>query len=455
MSGHKSTIISISNEDYQRIYETERNEYYKRITDGQFERSEVVYEKVQNLQNEIQDRHFDYVYQIDTLSDEIRELENKMSDELLLGQIDILKSETDYQVQNIQSSLADHINHQSQLENQINQVEKKFNDDLTQLQTRMESQEKLNGQKINLANDFLDAAFLLLSTIQATYPEHCYDQGIFYQLQSQLEIAQEDIRIEEYPSALSLAQISYTQLSKMKRDAELNYFNWRLIRNEVLERIEKIKIDLSKNREIQTIDKTGELLDIYVETNYWSSGKYAEIELKINEIEQFILDNGESLPIAEIYDIMNNHLAIIEDEFIHCIIDARLAALNAQIRYEIANSVLLALVEQGFFPVSGDYQEGNYLNCYQASAVKPGGNKVNIYISPGPSGDILNSLDIISLDKNIVSKEELHLRAKEIQKSLFNQGLNIGDFHEENDNSGFSENSKLSLSLPKNTNFSS
>ena len=197
--------------------------------------------------------------------------------------------------------------------------------------------------------------------------------------------------------------------------------------------------------EIQPVDKNGKTIGTHIETNYWTQGVFGDLKQKVSEIHSYVQGLNDEITIAELKAIQDEFLHPLQDLFIHCLMDARINALNAQIRYEIANSVLVALVEQGFKPVSGDYENGDFFGSYNATAINPSGNQINILIDPGKLNQLENTLHVISKNRELNTESELRSRANEIRRSLIDHGLDAGAFVEQED----SVEKSSSLSLAK------
>ena len=115
-----------------------------------------------------------------------------------------------------------------------------------------------------------------------------------------------------------------------------------------------------------------------------------------------------------------------QEELDRLIVDARLAALNSQVRINIADLVVQALEQQGFVLQESKYNNNDQRKAFSARVQNLEGSEVIIQVMPVPGDAGRNELQLHSLDKDQRTEHELRKRSHEITRTLNDYGLVVG-----------------------------
>ena len=118
------------------------------------------------------------------------------------------------------------------------------------------------------------------------------------------------------------------------------------------------------------------------------------------------------------------------NQLVDLITQARLVVLASQMRFNVAQIVVQALEEQGFFLEQAEYKKGDYRESFLAKTCNYSGNEVLVTIDPDPDLDEGGKLNIESLDADQITSYELHQRNNEIFYAIKENGINVGAFQE-------------------------
>jgi hypothetical protein len=121
----------------------------------------------------------------------------------------------------------------------------------------------------------------------------------------------------------------------------------------------------------------------------------------------------------------------IDESFLEVIHISRINAINSQLKYEVANQVLLALISQGYVPEVGNYCENQGEERYYASAKNGAGSTVTILIDNTEKNTVGSKLSILSSDSQLRTQYELNRRASEIKEAVKRYGLEISNLTED------------------------
>jgi len=171
-----------------------------------------------------------------------------------------------------------------------------------------------------------------------------------------------------------------------------------------------------------------------INVNYWTEGKYAEFitttENMLNEIVRHeIMDLEKISEYRRIFVELNNQL-------IDLVTQARLVVLASQLRFNVAQIVVQALEQQGFFLEQANYEKDDFRESFIAKTRNLSGNEVQVSIEPDPGLDEGGKIHIHSLDADQITRHELIQRNSELFSAIRDNGLIIENIHEQNENSG-------------------
>lgn len=428
MSGHKRTTVTISQEEYRKLYEAEM--LLKGLdlqSSGKSERPSVEAITFLNTQMDYSiQRQEQFLRLGEALRNEVSSLENSTAENI---------RDLEYQLlQEIQQNNENVFETIGKFEEDLKRLENHFvkaNEDTLKIlwQFQHQSNEFLyrEEEKGEYVRGWLDDCIQVFNFILENYPESVPYIENLQNVQTQLDFAIQNFHLGFFDSALNLSQTIFFNLSSLRLKLENEGVEKRRILAEIIDELSKLQNNLRRNRKIKPVDLQGNLIDSYISVDEWSGNTLSQLESYVSQLIQEFNEYGIQQSLEILRDFKENQLQSLKNQLIEVIHQARLNALNAHLNYLIAHDVLLALVEQGYKPIEGEYESEEIKDTYIAKAVDPLGNLVEIQVQTASPEKIEHDLHIISTHKQNHSLHELRQRAKEIQKSLNKIGWVVQD----------------------------
>ncbi|MEJ5313150.1 MULTISPECIES: hypothetical protein [Anaerolinea] len=428
MSGHKRTTVTISQEEYRKLYEAEM--LLKGLdlqSSGKSGRPSVEAITFLNTQMDYSiQRQEQFLRLGEALRNEVSSLENSTAENIRDLEYHLL--------QEIQQNNENVFETMGKFEEDLKRLENHFvkaNEDTLKIlwQFQHQSNEFLyrEEEKGEYVRGWLDDCIQVFNFILENYPESVPYIENLQNVQTQLDFAIQNFHLGFYDSALNLSQTIYFNLSSLRLKLENEGVEKRRILAEIIDELSKLQNNLRRNRKIKPVDLQGNLIDSYISVDEWSGNTLSQLESYVSQLIQEFNKYGIQQSLEILRDFKENQLQSLKNQLIEVIHQARLNALNAHLNYLIAHDVLLALVEQGYKPIEGEYESEEIKDTYIAKAVDPLGNLVEIQVQTTSPEKIEHDLHIISTHKQNHSLHELRQRAKEIQKSLNKIGWVVQD----------------------------
>lgn len=419
MSGHKIATVTISQEEYRRLYEAERNLSFNLLQEDIFGQVDFFRELASGLQSIHEDAH---ILSSDSFNHSVRK--------------DDPFSDLNQEIENALSQLHDEIqtNHQWQaaaqknmndfIDELVDYTNKKINEAFIASELLRQGNSELSQGCVEMAQN-LDEILVYLLTYQKQYPSHESQIEYLTNMKHEAERRMENGNYETaYGLLFQAVQIAQQKLVEIRISEST--LNARIAT--LRQKIKSTKEFLFKNSVFQAIDRDGNLIEAYLNLDEWSNGMYTALLDQVTLLE-------EDLEILEYKDkntLQNLEMEVdaVFDTFHEIVVLARTTAINTQIKYEIANAILLALIANGYKPEYGQYQQVGTDECYVASALSPDGSQIRIVVEPDPLHEIGSNVSLISTDIGSKTQYEIKNRADEIRETLITMGYESGSFRE-------------------------
>jgi len=180
----------------------------------------------------------------------------------------------------------------------------------------------------------------------------------------------------------------------------------------------------------EALSRDGHPTGVFLDIRDWSDGVYQLVLDNIVDLENWVM---HQIQFAKMDDLQKFGRTIdgIIDLYGEAVGTSHTNAINSQLKYEVANKVLVALVSQGYIPEEGDFHNNGDQERYCARAVSPDGSEITIFIDSEAHGTIGNHLSILSSDYQKRTNYELAIRAKEIRDAVSDYGLEISNMVEQ------------------------
>ena len=134
-----------------------------------------------------------------------------------------------------------------------------------------------------------------------------------------------------------------------------------------------------------------------------------------------------SISTEELRKTNKELLPVIREKFETIIYDARLLALNSQLRMNIAERALQALEIQGFELSESGYTNQDMRGPFTAHLENPDGSRVMIQVLPvdPPQQELTNELVVITNHPYLKTEQEARLQWQELCRSLNQYDLHV------------------------------
>lgn len=427
MSGHKRATVTISQEEYRRLYDAENRNYYATLAIPE----QSLNQTIQNSQNklignfhEISERQNKYENVINQYQDKIRDIEAVTTQSLfdqqvdfynqLLGMTDLVWNNTSELIQ-IQSQEfeANVVAQNEHLYAQIQGLDQKMN-------WFNNREEKLFLASTNWLNDI----GVLTNFIYSNYPRELVDQYMVKSLQEQIQLTHRNIDDGFYEASLSISQQLFLSLTQIRLELE----NQHTLRTSLLQVIDdnlSLIIDrCSTCEQVNAIDLIGDELPEWIDVDYWTESALSGLVSKLKNFWTEIKKSGIVLSVTALESILHNEIPGFSDQLAEIVNLARRSALNSQLRYNVAQMVMLAVINQGYQPKMGSFTEEDYRQGYLAKAVSADGSEIVVKVDPGDG--FQNELELINSHPGVINDSEMRKRSIEIIQSLEAYGMNVG-----------------------------
>ena len=283
-------------------------------------------------------------------------------------------------------------------------------------------------RKYAIAEEWLAAATHISDFIQQQYAHEQFLPGRMDQLERQLEQVRQNLEMGLTEAVIVASQQLYLAFSDMRVELERLQNEWRLLYQTAWEAACHFVATAEACQDVMAVDLEGRDLPYKIDVNYWSGGRLGGLldsGLRIRER----MEDPAALPGTETFlQMLQTDIPSLYNALEETVLDARITALNSQLRINIADLVVQALQEQGFSLETSDYQASDMRLGFGARLSNMEGNEVVVQVDPAGEALGENELHIESLDSQARTEHELQQRWYEINRSLEAHGVQVGPF---------------------------
>lgn len=431
MSGHKMATVTISQDEYRKLYEAERKLRYSfhdlpyAVTERRIDENQSIFDQLISFN---QNRIYDYENSIPlNVRDSDDDAEN-------------LKKLYDFQISNLQDiiekqnlRIKDHESIGSKDVHSHSEQISILRDQIDALNSHLTEQINIKKEsEIPLQEFVLDLLFQLetyLYSLSRHSNHTLFPKDQFGKLAVTRDTIAANISDGYYEASLSLVQITLLDAKELIRKFDLDRSLLFYLTTKLSHRFREIEDLILHNHLTEAVSIEGKRTGIFLDLNEWSDGKFHALLIDIENLRTWWDENMNVIDFEE-FKKFEDYLGLVEDNYQDAIITAHTNAINSQLKYEIANQVLLALITQGYIPSEGNFVENEGEERYFASAQNAEGSTVTILVDKAGEGFIGSKLSIISSDYEQRTEYELSRRASEIKEAISKYGLEINDLIE-------------------------
>ncbi len=427
MSGHKRATITITQEEYHRLYEAEKRNYYEAlaISNESYEHSlESTMAYVQRSVDKLTSRKVDYESVLSSFQKDLREVERSVNQSIVDQHLDLYNKVMDYSENIWQDTgllIKDHIETVKEMMDEQNE---QYDSQMQNVSNRLLAIESKEDRLIASLNEWMKDIQLLTNYIYSEYPPELVEEFQVAQVLRQARLAERNFEDGFYEAAITIFQQVFFQLSNLRTEIETQLNQRSLLIHSMTDQLSLLMqrcVDLQK---IHPIDLSGEELDEWIDVDYWTGQALRQLFEEVKALRTELHRAGLLRPVNQLQQLSDEKLPEFTDRLGWIVNEARRNALNSQLRFNIAQLVLLAVMSQGFKPQQGAYDEDDYRQGYIAKAASADGSEIIIKVDPGENFE--NDLHLMANYRGLLNEAEVKHRSLEVFQSLQAFGLNVG-----------------------------
>ena len=277
-----------------------------------------------------------------------------------------------------------------------------------------------------MAQRWLSHALAFAGFLRDNYACEFFRPAWLDNLFGQIEQARANLAEGMYETTIVAMQQLYNEMSAGRLELEQQQSTWQMLLLANWEAVQQILAHAQESQYVQAYDLEGSPLPYQIDVDYWSQGRLSYLTGKLQEFSDHL---GEPVPTFGVTQLnywrertIPAYYAALED----IISEARVSALNSQLRVNIADLVVKALHDQGFHLENSTYESHDARMAYQARLMNLRGNEVVVQVVPTGTELGENELQLESLDQTVRTEHQLSQRWDEVQRSLSRYGLQVG-----------------------------
>ena len=429
MSGHKRATISIQQVDPRRLekaasrlqaVEKDFQEIRQRI-------NHLHHEQLHTGFQQLHERQEHFTHALGVLDEHLQSIEYHTSQTLLDR-----TAQFNQHIAAVENDLWQ--NTSGLLENQANVIQSILDESLAaqqeqfkRLRNSIARSRRNEERKQQMAVQAFEAACTHLNSINATYDHEKYLPGVVPQISQDLENAHLNLENGFFEAVLLASQQAYQRSSVARLQIENILLQKQLAYQSALAKAEQLIAQLEFTRQVHAVDLDGNPLVENIDVEYWSWGTWRDMGKECQRLSNLLRRSLDELELDQIDQILMQ-LESQEQQIPSLVSSARQNILSSQVRYNLAECIVEAFQQQGFFLVASQYQGNDQRQPYQTLLRDYTGSEITVQLAPQPECPILHTIDIISEDAGIRTQHELRQRASALKSSLQAYGLDVSAF---------------------------
>ena len=428
MSGFKRAMVTISEEEYRKLHNADiekRFKISKPVKEVDHQGQILVLEK--NL-SDMLNRQNDYEKLVAALGNEISNFEIEAERAILEEKIANFREMTEhlddlwensnrietivlnFQEQNIRDGL--------QRDKFMEQVAYQVESIVTDLACQQE-------KKSEIAIGWLKDCGELAEFISIQYDHNRFFPGELNKIHQLLHQVAANLSMGMPEAALGGAQQVKLRLSELHLQLEQKTLEWQTICQITFQAANDLYDLMKNNSNCPALDMQGRELPIPLQLNFWSNNQYNDLVLRLKNTILCVKSNLATVSSQDLEFILKETLPVYRREFDNIIYQARLAAINSQLRINIADIALEALTTQGFVENEYGYVSDDRRGTYFLRVKNIEGSEVTIWVNPVDNQQNRSDLVVQSSDVDQKSEHELIGRSNEIIQTLLKHELRV------------------------------
>jgi hypothetical protein len=295
------------------------------------------------------------------------------------------------------------------------------------LTQRLDTYEQREQSKEEAARRWLSYSIAWADFIQEHWDHERFLPGRLSRILGGLNFAQSNLAQGFFESSMQTSQQAFLQLSDLNFELEQRTVEWQTEYEKVRSTLTQFVDELEMNAMINAFGLEGEELTEQVDLTYWSNGKYRDLLEKSRKLLALLSQEQRSISIEELKRTYAEFLPLLRQKFESMLYEARLNALNSQLRMNIAERALQALETHGFRLNESGYTNQDMRAAFTANLENADGSRVTVEVLPTQkeSQELTNELVVITNHPYLKTEQEARLQWQELCRTLNQYDLEV------------------------------
>lgn len=426
MSGYKRATVTISEQEYRRLHQADMKRRFgehgrpRAKNGGQEAELSSTLQQMAIRQRQLEDALGALNQDLPRIESETMQsilVQNAQWYERLAGVIE----ETNSSLDDSFAAISQHFSERMQEERQH------YRRGLQSLSQQLDAYRHKEQAKEQLARQWLRRSVILSEFMQGQFDHERFQPGRLSRIHQRLDFAQENLAAGSPDASLQLSQQVFLELSELHFELEQCVLEWQAEYERAQNAMNELLAELQLNSQVTAFDLQGEALPGQVDLDYWTKGKYRQVLDRCQQFVTLLADEQQRLSTAELKRIYTDVLPVISGFFDSIVYEARLNALNSQLRLDIAERALEALEMHGFQLNDSGYNQKDMRASFTAHLENSDGSQVTIEVLPIDikTQELANELVVITKHPYLKTEQEARMQWEELCRTFSQYNLQV------------------------------
>jgi hypothetical protein len=425
MSGFKRATVTISQEEYRRLHEADIQKRFRKKKTADARQNDQQLQTMRAALDEMEERQRFYETLVTDLDDEIVRMEELTSRELiayqetftqeLISQLEFASQESNA----IFAGLAE------RFEAQLQRERNSFYQSLQHFDRQLERWSQDARHKHRLATQWVTQSAAIYDFIHSQFETERFAPGRMPAIHRKIALARANLDQGLPEASLQASQQAFMELSDLRVELETRTMEWQNQFQMTLAAAKELQRTILANAQVPALDALGNDLPIPIQLDYWSGGGYQILLRDAKQLHQNLREGQRSLSQEDLQRLWRQEIPSLWNRLESMIYEARLEAIQSQLRINIADLALQALETQGYTLQAAGFAEDDMRGSFEATLRNADQSCISIRILPKQGQEMTSDLEVISGDSSMRTAGELFARFQAIRSSLGQKGLTI------------------------------
>ena len=427
MSGFKRATVTISEEEYRRLHEADMKRRFQSHKTTKPKTGEISPDLMRALR-EMEERQGQLEQALSSFeqesgrgdADAIQAIlaQHSVSYEHLAGLMQETASSTEVSLDRISHLFSE----------RMQQEREEYHRSLQSLVQRLDAQQKEGQAREQVAWQWLNRAMILTELLQRDFDHERFLPGRLARILPSLDFAKTNLAQGFAEAGLQSSQQVFLELSQLRFDLEQHILEWQTEYDRAYDALSQLLAELEINAQVNGVGLQGEELPELVDVTYWTNGKYQQLLEKCRHLMEILVQDQRYITTDELRKTYTELVPVTRANFESLVYEARLKALNSQMRMNIAETALQALEIHGFELNDSGYEDEDMRSPFTAHLGNDEGVQVTIHVLPGDKAnqELANELVVITKHPDLKTEETARQQWLEVCRSLNQSDLHVG-----------------------------